>query len=360
MRSLHIANVNFEWELKEKLLLLPQQSFATHPYFLQLQFLPLLYAKSTDGVAVTHLPPSAYLTSLEKIRSPLPTLHLFGEPLERHYEKIESWGWSQSVKRWADTQKLFYHPPPFPLIYEMASKLFPFTHSSPLPGATTLHTMEEIKTWLSSGDFPKVIKICYSLSGQGTFHFSSFSSFFKVEKKLAKALQERHPLIGEPWVNRIFDFSTQWLLEKGKEAECTGITQLENSPKGSYKGTRVDEKEKIFGSYLPFYEEHIEKIKPLLHQMREKGYYGNLGIDAMLYRHPLNENKICLHSIVEINLRKTMGWVAIQLSKVLTKGFLQLSYTSSQEEGLLPPFLTINERKKIFFQKQLNLCYKRN
>lgn len=51
-----------------------------------------------------------------------------------------------------------------------------------------------------------------------------------------------------------------------------------------------------------------------------------------------------LHPIVEINLRKTMGWLALKLQK-------NLSYQKGGE-GLLPSHL-----EKTTFPKQLKLLY---
>jgi hypothetical protein len=68
------------------------------------------------------------------------------------------------------------------------------------------------------------------------------------------------------------------------------------------------------------------------------GFRGNLGIDAMIYDQKL-------HPIVEINLRKTMGWLALILGK-------NLSYEQGNE-GVLPNYLQVG--KEITFQKQLKL-----
>jgi hypothetical protein len=56
------------------------------------------------------------------------------------------------------------------------------------------------------------------------------------------------------------------------------------------------------------------------------GYCGHVGIDAFIY---LWEGKQRLHPIVEINGRKTMSWVALQMPKK------RLYYIHSKE-GLLP------------------------
>ncbi|NRA89875.1 MAG: hypothetical protein HRU43_01915, partial [Simkaniaceae bacterium] len=88
----------------------------------------------------------------------------------------------------------------------------------------------------------------------------------------------------------------------------------------------------------PFLKEHLDAAQVPIQKLFEMGYRGNLGIDAMVYNQKL-------HPIVEINLRKTMGWLALKLGK-------SLAY-EEREDGLLPNFLDIG--KKITFQKQMNL-----
>ena len=129
MGILHLANINFEWELETRSSLSLKEGFQTHPNFLQLQFLPLLFADKEDGVALTHLPPPGYLKSLEKLGFELPSLHLLDEE-NLTYDRVESWGWSLSVERWADQCNLLYAPPPFVTIRELASKIFALNPSN--------------------------------------------------------------------------------------------------------------------------------------------------------------------------------------------------------------------------------------
>ena len=114
------------------------------------------------------------------------------------------------------------------------------------------------------------------------------------------------------------DFSTQWL-----DGELVAITVFENEENGTYKGT-------FAGVVEPWaLEEHLAVAKPLIEKIVRMGYSGHIGIDAFVY---LWEGKKRVHPVVEINARKTMSWVAMQLPEK------RLYYTRSTE-GLLPSSL---------------------
>ena len=311
MKTLHICNVNFEWELETYSKLGIKESFMIHPNFMQLQFLPFLYANEGDGVVVTHLPP--------EIPSHL-NVHLFENKIEG-YDRVETWGHSKAIKRWSPIP---YSPPNH--LYEMASRSFSFNNSPTLPGAKLLHHPDEVNAWLKTGPYPKVIKKCFGLAGQRRWILQ------KPEALPLKAFDEfknGHLLIGEPWVNRELDFSTQWFIDG--EITYLGSTTLENTKTGVYSKTYI-------GRKIPFLSEHLDQVQVPLKRLQEMGYQGNVGIDSMIYDQKL-------HPVVEINLRKTMGWVALKLGK-------SVAYETGTE-GLLPKFLDIG--KKITFQKQLKL-----
>lgn len=311
MKTLHICNVNFEWELERRSQLSIQESLLVHPTFMQLQFLPFLYAKEGDGVVVTHLP--------EKVPEHL-KVYLFEESVEG-YDAIETWGWSEAVARWTS---LPYNVPRH--LRDLASKAFAFTHSPNLPGAKLLRQKKEVRDFLKDGPFPKVIKSCYGLAGRGRWIMQ------KGEELPRTAYQEfdkGHLLIGEPWVKRSLDFSTQWMLDDA--VAFLGSTVMENTESGVYNRTFI-------GKEIPYLDAHVDAAQIPLKELYDRGYRGNVGIDAFIY-----EDK--LHPIVEINLRKTMGWLALKLGK-------SIAYETGGE-GLLPSFLDIG--KKIPFQKQLKL-----
>jgi hypothetical protein len=70
-----------------------------------------------------------------------------------------------------------------------------------------------------------------------------------------------------------------------------------------------------FRGCFPFLQDHCKKAIPLLGKIAEVGYFGHVGIDAMLYTLPEDPHTLHLHPVVEINARKTMGWAALAFQR---------------------------------------------
>lgn len=286
MSRLHICNTFFERELETSAKKSLFDWMHAHPPILQLQFLPLLYAAPDDQILVTALP-----------ENPDPRLCLTPQSLP-----IEHWGPSLAIAAWAQKHRIPYTIPDWEIVRKINSKVFSFTESPKLPGAKLLNSQEEITEWIHTTPGEKILKTPFGTAGTGHL------------KPNVKRLYIT-PLIGEPWVERVLDFSTQW--EKG---QLIGVTVFENEPNGTYKGTYVGDVE----SWA--LEEHLAAAGPLVRKIVDLGYSGNLGIDAFIY---LWEGKKRVHPVVEINARKTMSWVALQMpSKSL--------YYTKRSDGLLP------------------------
>lgn len=305
MSTLHIANCSFESELAGKI--------RTSPLLRQLEFLPFLYGAPNDGVLTSTPPPKEYLDHLQK----LGISHPQGKA---PFDAVESWGFSLNVAAWARKHRCRYDMPPWDIVCEVNSKRFSYTHSSPLPHSTLLHHRKEAEDWLAKTPGKKVFKTCFGVSGTGHF-FEDTDLFDALQKEWAQG----RPVIAEPWVNRLYDFSTQWEIFRSGALEYLGETLCVNTDKGSYAGTRV-------GNFsIRHLEEHKTAARAILLKMAALGYFGNVGIDAFVYEGDI------LHPIVEINARKTLGWVALMLQKRHFPGkTFELSYVNADVPGLLP------------------------
>jgi hypothetical protein len=295
MSRLHICNTFFERELETGRDLSLKGWLESHPIVAQLQFLPLLYAAPQDRILVTHLP-----------ENPDPRLCLIDNPA---CLPIEHWGPSKAIANWAKKWGIPYSCPDWEEIRRVNSKIFSFTNSPQLPGAKLLYNAEELEEWLAQTPGPKVLKTPFGTAGNGHFR--------PDVKRLYK-----YPMIGEPWVERVLDFSTQW--HNGK---LLGVTVFETGETGRYLGTVAKEVENWA------LEEHLKVAKPLVERMN---YPGHLGIDAFIY---LDRGEKKVHPVVEINGRKTMSWVALE------RGAQKLYYTSGKE-GVLPARLGNREFSK--------------
>jgi hypothetical protein len=220
----------------------------------------------------------------------------------------------------------------------VTSKAFSFTHAPKLEGSALLKTQENLVSWTSHVSGKKVLKSCFGVSGKGHFHLTSLddpslAAFTKREWE--KGL----PLIAEPWVDRILDFSTQWYLHEDGRKDYLGFTVCENDARGHYLSTLIGMNEPAQ------FDEHLRVVNSVLDMMKQEGYFGHVGFDAMIYG---NEQ---LQPIVEINARKTMGWVALAMQKRHFPGIsfaLRLTKKTQKTGSLLP--ISVNN---IFLQKQL-------
>jgi hypothetical protein len=350
---LQIANTQFEEELSQEKLISLHESFYAHPVFLQLHYLPFLYASSQDVVVVTMPPPQEFLDGLKQLGIAPPQFLLFSDQkIEKN--EIESWGFSRSVAAWANEKGLDYTMPEWEYVKRVNSKLFSFS-CSPLPGARLLDSEEKVHDWIKEQPGPKVLKSCFGFAGRGHFLIQESYDPEKLRKFLQPEFAAKRTLIAEPWKERVLDFSTQWKIDS--QIHYLGATLCESDARGVHKQNSVGDEEDLFGDSLPFLHQQKTAVLSILKQMQEQGYFGNVGIDSMLYR---ENGKINLQPVVEINARKTMGWVALEVQRRHFPGkklSLQFLPRPQANMNLLPSSLTFPQGKTQDFPRTLCLIF---
>ena len=317
---LHVANTYFEKELKENRPLDIETALRRSPVFSQLQFLPCLYASENDGALVSDLPVPPFASKV--------ALHLISSPGDlTSYSKIESWGASLSIDALAKLHGLIYEMPSWDVVREVNSKAFSYTNSPRLPHSALLFTKQEILSWSATQKNACVLKSCFGAAGRGHLHLPC------PEKMLDGFLRrEGLPVIGEPWVQRDLDFSTQWKIEKGGTIEYLGAKICVTNDEGHHIANRVGD------ILIPHLEKQKEISLAVLEKMASLNFFGNVGIDAMIY-----EGK--LHPIVEINARKTMGWFSLQVQKRhFPKQTISVSYVAGSNGKSLLPIATTHQQ----------------
>lgn len=327
MSQIHINNVFFEAELSSKAPRIAKKSlkewFYSHPMYLQLQFLPLLYADRNDRILVTDLPENSD-----------PRLFTYDNDFNG---EISCWGASLALQHFLQKKEIFYSMPNFSLVEKIQSKAFSWEMGRKLPGSSLLYNQAQVEQFLKFTG-KKVLKSLYGSSGRGHFFPDRGKDLFKF---LKTQFDLNLPVIGEPWMSRVLDFSTQWNISK-TSIECLGCTQVENSAFGSYLATKVGFD---FKEYTWALNEHVEYVKPVLQNLQEEGFFGNIGVDAFVYE---IDGKQYLHPLGEINARKTMSYVALMMQKrMYPKKKMKFSF-SKNEKGLLPQKLLVLGKEIIF------------
>lgn len=136
-----------------------------------------------------------------------------------------------------------------------------------------------------------------------------------------RQLREQGGVIVEPVYNKVSDFALEFYADGAGGVRYTGLSVFLTTARGTYAGNWVaSEEDKV--RWL------TDRIPLLLWQMLKtavthyladwlgNGYNGHLGVDMMLCRVPGFEY-LCVHPCVEINLRRTMGQVSVDLASFL-------------------------------------------
>lgn len=140
-----------------------------------------------------------------------------------------------------------------------------------------------------------VLKDPHLFSGKGF-------RFFETDSASEIVIDQEYIL--EPWLNRKFDFGTI-VYPDGSIKKHWNITDSS----GAYKGTFVKEN----GPNFPF-EYPDEAISKVVKAYRELGATSTFSIDSMVY---LDGETLKVLPLVEVNYRRSLGYIAHQIRKRL-------------------------------------------
>ncbi|MBA3721616.1 MAG: hypothetical protein H0W88_04370 [Parachlamydiaceae bacterium] len=361
MKTIHIANTDFEFELANDDISIPiDQAWNNKTMCLQLQYLPLIYADESDAIALTTLPDQLFIEYFSSLpwrsKAKLPAFIPIGTKQKfDEYDRCVSWGASRKIQQWANERGVYYTMPEWEIVKKINSKAYSFSNSPPLANSALIWNSNDLKKWLKIGHGKRVLKTCFGLSGKGHFHIDDHTEETKILNFCEKEWIHNRPLIAEPWLERVFDFSTQWYLDIDKGVQFIGATMFESNSKGVYQSTKIGSEDVLFGPYIHFLEKHKNICFEMLENILKIGYFGYLGIDAFIYKK--TDSAIALQPIVEINGRQTMSLAALFFQRRwFPDKTVQLFFSKDIKEKnfLLPNKIISHEGKEIVFNLHLS------
>lgn len=146
----------------------------------------------------------------------------------------------------------------------------------------------------------------WSCSGRGVFPYN--------EARIRKVLREQGGIEVEPLYDRVADFAMEFRCESGRVEFLGYSTMLNNGYHGGNLVMPDEEHLALLTQYVT--EEEVLAARTLLiyalARVIAPHYDGPLGVDQMIVRSP-SDGGYLLHPCVEINLRHTMGHVALEL-----------------------------------------------
>jgi hypothetical protein len=178
-------------------------------------------------------------------------------------------------------------------------------------------SIEEIVKFVNFRDLPNIVKSPFSSSGRGLLWITGQKTGQSERQIIAGMLQRQGQVSLEKALDKCLDFSMHFDLKKDSGAEFIGYSVFYTNQKGGYEKSVLasqDIQQRLITEFIEksLIEKVQKKITNLLNEIYLPYYEGNIGVDMLIYR---SETDHKLQPCVEINMRKTMGYVALQLFK---------------------------------------------
>jgi hypothetical protein len=182
---------------------------------------------------------------------------------------------------------------------------------------TLFTTIEEIAALRLHSQDTLLVKSPFSSSGRGLVWLPP-GPIARSERQLMSGMLKKQGSVSiERALNKCLDFSMHFDVISPEVTEFIGYSVFQTSQKGAYEKSMLanqDSLESLITAYIhsEVLHEVQTQLTQLLHTTYAPHYTGKMGVDMLLYK---EREQVHLHPCIEINMRKTMGYVALQLHK---------------------------------------------
>lgn len=331
-----IANGNANW----------QPTSILQKMEVDLSALPLFFGRKDDYVLVSRIPSSEFIASLQQIDIEIPNFILKTDAVNNRQfaglpkNKLLPWGWSPAAHKFLAPFKEscsheFQQSPVFywkPEHREITSRKFAAEILKKLQTSVKADYILPVelspKICTTQNDFENavelwgnvMIKAPWSSSGRGLQPITKTPVHPKVWEKVMGIVKEQGYAIAEPLLNKVFDLAFQFEIKKGK-VEFLGISNFCTNKKGQYESNYLNglplTLEKHLFEFVGFVTREIRQ--PLINTIESSEmanfYEGVFGVDTLIYAD--EKNRLKINPCLEINVRHTMGLLALRLEKFI-------------------------------------------
>ena len=289
---------------------------------MDLGFLPAIWAKEGDYVLVDNVE-HAGKACRRVVRQAGKSLFVDVPP--KDIDGISVWGWDKALK--AQLKRKGCDPSLLPsdaylehirqLSHRCTSaRLLPLLQMEGTVGESYECTKPEEVEALLQKYGQVVMKAPWSSSGRGV-RFCDAARLVDSEKLivnnwLRNVISRQGSIMVEPYYNKIKDFGMEFSADGQGHIRYEGLS-LFHTVNGAYVGNILAterSKQEMLSRYIPV--DFIGCIQEKIISCLDLGdYAGPFGVDMMIVKSP---SGFLLHPCVEINLRRTMGHVALSLT----------------------------------------------
>jgi hypothetical protein len=197
--------------------------------------------------------------------------------------------------------------------FKKISQLLPGVSFPSLP--LFFSELPEIEAWLYGHPGASVIKTPYSSSGRGLLWLNEGTLTNKDRDWINGALKKQESVSIEPVLDASCNLAMEFFVNEQGNVRYEGLSVFETSPKGAYRGnklmTQAKLEKEVFSSVGETLFRQVKEAAAEAIGEIYAGYTGYIGIDMLVYKTVKGAN--ALHPCIEVNMRYTMGMVAIRL-----------------------------------------------
>lgn len=326
----------------------------------ELAFLPAWYAAPRDYVLVDTLPPAGFLNNISKQTgidvTPLTHKDIINygntlppcnarpwgiSPQSLHvFEQLRAEsGWSLTVPEWDDAYTRLCGRQTAAICVRSLLNVLPEADKRIVPRfRSTLQTTEEV---IQNSTVPQVLKAPYSSSGRGLRWIQNNQFSIPDRQWVSGILKKQGSISIEPALNKKLDFAMEFFSSGSGNISYEGLSLFVTGEQGAYTGNFLGSQAMIEQQITNLTGKEIldevrESLMFVLQDIYSQQYTGYLGVDMMVYEDA--NGKLRIHPCVEINMRYTMGVVALRISEqVLANnvcGKFIICYHAKESEAL--------------------------
>lgn len=181
-------------------------------------------------------------------------------------------------------------------------------------------SMEDADLYLRSEQPPFLLKTPYSSSGRGLLWLREGKVTAQDRKWIEGAIRKQGCVSIERALDRVQDFAAEFYSDGAGQVRYRGLSVFGTEEKGNYSGNRLGRPKSLKRRLTAWTGEErldrtLETVRLTIEKIYGSLYRGYLGVDMLLYRRP--DGSTGIHPCIEINMRYTMGMVALKLSENL-------------------------------------------
>jgi hypothetical protein len=280
-----------------------------------LAFLPAWYAAPNDYVL---LPNRGIVGQARSDNAQLRNepVALWGiSPQSIHFfEKLnEQYHWQLQIPEWKEQYRFLGSRFAAQQVLARLIDILPAIEKNTLP--QFFSKVDEIENYLMQSQEKQLLKSPYSSSGRGLVWLPP-GELARSERQIISGMLKKQSRVSiEKALDKQLDFSMHFEIRSEGNTQFIGYSVFQTNAKGAYEKSLLANQNTLEKQITAFIDKDLllivqHTISSIINNLYSTDYLGNIGVDMLVY---LSEGQYKLHPCVEINMRKSMGYLAVRL-----------------------------------------------